>query len=96
MMRTHHDAFVLDVSTGIGLETGQGSDPTIFLSYSDDGGHTFSDLRPMSLGELGDYLKRVVWNRLGQSRDRIYQVELSDPVDIALLDAYLYLRKGIR
>jgi hypothetical protein len=38
--------FELDVETGVGLASGQGDDPQIMLSISDDGGRTWSDQEP--------------------------------------------------
>src|SRR5690606_31683344 len=35
------DRFQLDMETGVGLSSGQGSDPQVMLQFSDDGGHTW-------------------------------------------------------
>jgi hypothetical protein len=38
--RITHARFELDMETGVGLQTGQGSNPKIMMKYSDDGGRT--------------------------------------------------------
>lgn len=84
-----HAQFELDMEVGNGLVTGQGSDPQIMMRYSDDGGHTWSNELWRSLGKLGEYRTRVKWNKLGMSRDRVYQIRVSDPVFLQINEAYL-------
>lgn len=73
--------FELDVETGVGLTTGQGSDPQIMLNWSDDGGRTYSELQPWNtMGKIGAYLTRLRWLRMGQARQRVWKVTISDPV----------------
>lgn len=73
-------SFELDVETGVGLNTGQGSDPQIMLRYSDDGGNTWSSELWRSPGKMGQYRNRALWRQLGQARDRVFWVSGSDPV----------------
>ena len=42
---------VLNFQTGVGLENGD--DPFIYLTYSDDGGHSYITPREASLGVIG-------------------------------------------
>jgi hypothetical protein len=93
-VRIRHDAFQLDLEAGKGLTTGQGSDPELMLRFSDDGGHTWSQEYRVSAGPKGEYRKRAIWRRLGTSRDRVYEITISDPIKVAWLDAYLTLTKG--
>jgi hypothetical protein len=65
---------------GVGLITGQGSDPQVMLQFSDDGGRTWSSERWRSLGRIGEYRTRTRWLRNGSARDRIYRYAMSDPV----------------
>lgn len=75
-------------STGVGLQTGQGSNPLVQMRWSDDQGKTFTDWRSASLGRVGQYETRVRWNRLGQIRapGRYFQFRRSDPVVFRLSD----------
>jgi hypothetical protein len=84
----------LDMETGLGLTTGQGSDPTVMLRWSDDGGHTWSNERMVSAGAIGAYKARVKFNRLGSGRDRVFEVSVSDPIPWRLVDCYLDITPG--
>ena len=84
-----HAQLELDMEVGVGLQSGQGSDPQIMMRYSDDGGHTWSDSLWRTIGKVGKYKTRVRWNKLGRSRDRVYEVSVSDPVFVQINGAYL-------
>ncbi len=71
-----------------------GSDPSIELSYSDDGGQTFSAEMPRSLGKAGQYRTRIYWNRLGSAYDRDFQVTWDAPVKIAITNAILTINNA--
>lgn len=77
----------VDMETGVGLQTGQGSDPVVWLSYSDDAGRTWSNQIERPLGRVGKYRNRVIFNRLGMSRARVLKLEMSDPVRTTLIAA---------
>jgi hypothetical protein len=84
-----HQRLELVFETGVGLITGQGSDPQAMLRFSDDGGRTWSNEHWRSLGAQGAYRDRAVWNRLGMARDRVYEVSVSDPVRRTMIEANL-------
>jgi hypothetical protein len=94
LKQVRHNSFQLDLETGVGLTTGQGSDPKAVLRWSDDGGHTWSNEQHASIGAIGGYKTRALWRRLGQSRDRIYEVSISDPVKVVMIGAELGLEEG--
>lgn len=95
MLRLRHKTFQLDMETGVGLDGGvQGSDPQVMLRFSDDGGHTWSNEKWSSAGAIGNHKKQVRFNRLGVSRDRVYEVTVSDPVKVVLLGAEIDVEKG--
>lgn len=67
--------------SGVGLNSGTGSDPQILMSWSDNGGRSFDSSIWRSFGLIGEYEFRTVWNRLGRvARERMYKFEVSDPV----------------
>ena len=74
---------------GVGLTTGQGSDPQAMMRYSDDGGKSFSNELWRSGGKIGEYAVLAIWNRLGKSRRRLFRLTLSDPVEWRILGANL-------
>lgn len=84
-----HAQLELDMEVGIGLSSGQGSNPQIMMQYSDDGGRTYSNELWRDIGKLGKYKTRVKWNKLGRSRDRVYKFRISDPVFVQINEAYL-------
>lgn len=87
--------FELDIEQGVGLTTGQGSDPQVMLDWSDDGGRTFvSQQLWQSMGKIGAYKKRLRWLRLGQFRNRVYRVIISDPVPINIIANNCDLKVG--
>lgn len=70
----------IDIETGVGVVSGQGSDPQVMLEISKDGGRTFGRQIWRSAGELGEYKTRARWLRLGQAREWVFRVTISDPV----------------
>jgi hypothetical protein len=84
-----HKEFKLDMDVGHALQTGQGSEPKLMLSYSDDSGHTFSSERIIDLPLIGKYAGIVAWRQLGSSRKRVYKVTFSDPIRFIVLGARL-------
>ena len=94
LARTIQHSMQLDCETGVGLVSGQGSDPQVMLRFSDDGGHTWSNEHWKSMGAIGKYGKRTIWRRLGATmkiRDRVYEVSGTDPVRIYIMGAELLL-----
>jgi hypothetical protein len=90
----YHHCLVMDMEVGVGLQTGQGSDPQIMMRFSDDGGFNWSNTHSRSIGKVGKRRQRVQWNRLGRSRDRVYEFVVTDPVKVSLVDAYLEATPG--
>jgi Phage stabilisation protein len=73
--------FELDMDTGVGLTTGQGSDPQIMLDFSDDGGRNFTSPQLWnSMGAIGAYNTRLQWNGLGSAYERYIRVSITDPI----------------
>lgn len=92
--RASHVRFELVMNTGHGVTTGQGQNPLATLKVSDDGGEVFRTLPTQSLGKLGKYQTRTAWWRLGSSRDRVYRVEITDPVPLYVVDTQLLVKGG--
>lgn len=90
--RTAQHTLQLDCETGVGIVTGQGSDPEVMLRWSDDGGHTWSNEHWRKMGKIGEYGYRTIWRRLGMTmklRDRVYEISGTDPVKLAIMGAEL-------
>jgi len=84
---TFHE-FLLDVQVGVGLTTGQGSDPQIMLRYSHDGAETWSSELWEQLGKIGERNTEVYWSKLGAERDWIFEIVVTDPVEVNIINAY--------
>ena len=76
----------VDVETGIG--TTAYPDPTLSLSWSDDGGHTWTVDHSTNVGPVGSYRQRAIWRNLGRSRDRVWRLTCSDPVPWIVMGFY--------
>lgn len=87
--RISHYAFQLDLEAGVGLASGNGSNPQAMLRWSDDGGAHFGGERWVSMGKQGERQRRAIWRRLGSSRDRVYEIRITEPVKVTLISAYL-------
>lgn len=95
--RLFHKEFEIDIERGIGLDGDvQGSEPMAMLQWSDDGGFTFSNETWRSFGRLGEYKRRMVWHRLGMSRDRVYRLTVTDPAKCILVDARIDISAEIK
>jgi len=84
----------VDMETGVGLNTGQGSNPQVMLQWSDDGGHNWSNELWVTAGKIGERTVRAVWRRLGRSRDRVWRVTITDPVKRVLIDGDIEMKVG--
>lgn len=78
----------LEFQRGVGLVTGQGSDPQIMFQLSRDGGKTWGSEIWRSAGPLGEYQKRAIWRKLGRARNPVGRFIVSDPVFWAFQDCY--------
>lgn len=78
----------LGVETGVGLQSGQGSDPQISMEVSRDRGRTFKQPRLKSMGKAGQYrTPRVNWRRCGTSDDFVFRFTMTDPVKFTITEA---------
>lgn len=85
----------VDMETGVGLATGQGSDPQLMLRYSNDGGHHWSNEKTASLGAAGKYGRKVRFGPSGSGRDRVWEISMTDPVKFAVFGADVLIAEGV-
>lgn len=93
--RLEMNRFELLLETGVGLVSGQGSDPVVMLSFSDDGGRTFSTEMWGTIGQVGEYQYKVEWFALGSFESRILRIRTSDPVHYSIYSAAAEIEIGI-
>jgi hypothetical protein len=82
-----HSTLTVFMEGGVGNDDEK--DPVVSLRWSDDGGHSWSNYHEKEAGKVGEYGKRVIWRRLGATRDRVYEISGSDPVKTAIVGADL-------
>ena len=83
------DRFRLEMQTGGALATGQGVNPQAMLQVSRDNGYQFGAEQWRSFGTLGQYAKRVQWNRQGAGQVFAFKVAITDPVKRVITDAVI-------
>jgi len=79
----------IDMQVGVGLNSGQGSDPMMMMRYSDDGGMTWSYWRTAPVGKIGKYKNRARFARCGSARDRVFHFRYTEPTFAQLNDCYI-------
>ena len=94
LQRQYFEEFQIQFQPGVGLNLGQGQDPQAMLRWSNDGGSTWSNEHWVGIGKMGQYLTRAIWRRLGWSRDRIFEVVVSDPIKAVIVSANLKASVG--
>jgi hypothetical protein len=62
-------------------------EPLAMLSWSDDRGKLYSQMRVLGLGFQGEYNKRLVWHGMGSSYGRAYRIRLTGPVSFVIRGA---------
>ncbi len=88
-------SLTVDFKGGQGLVGGAA--PQVMLSYSRDGGFTWSSeaWRSLSLGAVGEYDRRVKWTRLGRFRESaMFKLRITDPVSVAVFGAQANIQVG--
>lgn len=78
-----------DANFAMGVGTDAVPEPKVKISWSDDGGHRWSDPVERSLGENGRRKMQVRVNRLGLTgvKGRRWRLRVDDPVYVSLLSA---------
>ena len=86
-----HRAVHIDTKEGVG--NADQPDPQLKLRWRDDNG-AWSSYHSRSMGKIGERSKRLIWRRLGKSKDRVYEISTQDPVKCVLIDAWADLDSG--
>jgi len=89
LRRVEYNALQIQFQPGVGLVSGQGVNPIATMSWSNDGGSTWSTPHGKPIGMQGKYRARAIWRRLGMARDRIFKVEVTDPVNWVIISCEL-------
>ena len=88
----------VDMETGVGVTSGQGSDPQLLIRYSKDGGSSWTNKSDQPIGAKGDYRKRVPVRQFGRvvrNRDFIVEFKITDPVEFRVYKLYAQVEEGM-
>lgn len=87
----------LIMETGTGIISGQGSDPVVMMSYSDDGGRTWSPEQWASFGQMGSftYSTNPRWFDLGSFFERQFRFKVTDPVKTVFISCNADISVGV-
>lgn len=66
----------------------------ISLRWSNDRGHTWGSPILQDIGEIGQYLSSLQWQRCGYARDRVWEISWSVAMPAALQGAWLDFTSG--
>ena len=102
LQREYFEELQIQFQPGVGLTgittplNGEvvGANPQAMLRWSNDGGSTWSNEHWASIGLIGKYQNRIIWRRLGWSRDRIFEVVVTDPIKAVIVSANLKATVG--
>jgi hypothetical protein len=89
------DEIYLDMEQGVGLTTGQGSNPMIMLRVSRDSGHTYETEQWVPVGQMGQYGadgNRVVWQRQGSARIFTSMLRYTEPTKFVIANGAMTVR----
>lgn len=78
----------IEMESGVGLQTGQGTNPQVMMQISRDGGHEWGAEVWREIGAVGKYKARAVFNRLGRARDWLVKFRVTDPVKTVFIAAW--------
>lgn len=94
LKRQYFSDLQIQFQPGVGLQTGQGSDPECILRWSNNGGFTFGNDHILKIGKAGQYTRRAMKRKLGWARDRVFEVVVTDPVYRVVVSANLNASAG--
>lgn len=91
LSRVFYDRLTLDATVGL---TDSGEDPAVEMTYSNDGGETWSAWIPRSSGRIGEYGKRIKWDRLGSGRGRVFRFRTTDNCKLSIIGMNIKAKEG--
>ena len=76
----------LNMQKGVGLASGQGSNPVLLCQLSEDGGQTWRAEQPVNIGVMGDHQIAVDFDDFATGYDVRARFSCSDPVYLSMFD----------
>lgn len=89
-MRIIYNRIQFELMRGVGLDGNVfPTDPVLLLRWSNDAGNNWGPEQQIPVGKIGQFGLRVLLNRLGYGRDRVFWLRCSDPVQWGIVSAEL-------
>jgi hypothetical protein len=82
----------LVMEMGVGIETGQGSNPQLLVSASFDGGDSFTNEDDVLLGRTGQGRLKARWDHTESFYSAFIRIRCSDPVFISLFSGSIGIK----
>ena len=79
----------VDFAPGTGNARGLGSAPQAHLRISRDRGNSYGPTLSAAIGAIGNFVARTLWRKLGVTRDTVFELEVTDPVNRDIVGATL-------
>ena len=86
--------FQVIMETGVGLATGQGSNPKMMFQASYDGGKSWTNEDWVEIGRAGEGRVKVEWFNMASCYEAVIRIRVSDPVFISIHSAAVDIRGG--
>lgn len=83
-----HYALQIEMKEGVGNSAVP--DPQLLMRFRDNNG-AWSNEKSRSMGKVGETNKKIIFRRLGRSRDRVYELKVTDAVEAVLVDAFAHI-----
>lgn len=83
----------LEVLPGQGEIFGDNFQPEVRLSWSKDGGFTFGNAIPASIGKIGQYNQRCMWRNKGVGRHLVPKFEFYNDVPFYVVGCYMDIKE---
>ncbi len=77
----------LQVDCVVGKGRPDGSEPSLMMRYSNDGGIEWGDWRTVGMGAIGARRKRCIFRRLATAYDRVWQLRCTDDTQFSIVGA---------
>lgn len=92
LARVFHHSLQVQFQPGVGNSAVE--NPQMILRWSDDGGSTWGNDHFVPVGKVGQYKNRAIKRNLGQARDRVYEIDVTDPFNAVIVSGNLLLSGG--
>lgn len=86
--RTRYNVLDIGFESGVGIQSGQGSDPQCLMQLSQDGAKTWSNWHARPIGRVGQYLTNTTFRRLGVTQQMTFKIRVTDPIPVRICGAY--------